>query len=79
MSKEIKSIGLAIAALPISFALLELLVRFDFIQQNSPSAWSTLKFVVVIVCGCAYFIGLKIFADTESGNTQDAKETDDQK
>jgi len=66
MSKEIKSIGLAIAALPIAFAMLGLLEVLGVVEKNSPSAWSTMKLVAGLTCCAAYYLGTKIFADDES-------------
>ncbi len=66
MSKEIKSIGLAIAALPLSFAMLGLLDELGIVEKNSPSAWSTMKFVAALACGAAYYLGTKIFVDDKS-------------
>ena len=61
MNKEIKSIGLAIAALPFGLAIMGLLDRFGIVETNSPSAWSTFKLIISITCGVAYFIGLMLF------------------
>lgn len=61
MEKEIKSFGLALAALPIALALAGLLMKYGVIDANSTSTWSTLKFIVLIVCGSAYLVGTRIF------------------
>ncbi len=61
MEKEIKSFGLAIVAFPIALALAGLLEKLGVIEANSVGAWSTLKFIVLTVCGLAYLVGTKIF------------------
>jgi hypothetical protein len=68
MSKEIKSIGLAIAALPFAFAMLGLLEELGVVEKNSPSAWSTMKFVAALMCGAAYYLGTRIFVNDESAD-----------
>jgi nitrogen fixation/metabolism regulation signal transduction histidine kinase len=69
MEKEIKSFGLAVAALPFALALVGLLAKLGVIEANSASSWSTLKFIVLIVCGLAYLIGTRIFKE-HSGNVE---------
>jgi hypothetical protein len=58
MNKEIKSFGLALLAFPIVFAILGLLERLGWIESGKPRSWAALKWVVLIVCGLAYFLGL---------------------
>lgn len=67
MEKEIKSFGLALAALPVALALAGLLEKLGVIESHSTSTWSTLKFIVMIVCGAAYFVGMKLFKNKSSG------------
>ncbi len=69
MNREIKSIGLAVAAVPVAFAILGVLEKLEIIESDSPSAWSNMKLVVVLCCGFAYLAGKKIFKgdDSEGG------------
>ncbi len=65
MSKQIKSIGLAILALPVGLAIAGLLQKFGFVDPQAAYSWSLLKFIVTVVCGLAYFMGLRIFNDEQ--------------
>lgn len=76
MSKKIKSIGLAIAALPIAFAALGLLEKLGVIEQNSPSAWSTMKLIAALMCGAAYYLGTKIFFHDKSDDVGSTDKAD---
>lgn len=63
MDKQIKAIGLAVFALPIGLGIAGLLQKFGLVDPQAAYSWSLLKFIVTVVCGLAYFAGLKIFDD----------------
>lgn len=66
MNKEVKSLGLAIVALPFGFAIAGMAESLGWVQSSQAWSWAFLKWVVMITCGLAYFVGLKIFSDGES-------------
>lgn len=72
MKKEIKSFGLALLAFPVALAILGLLEKFEWIESGKPWSWAALKWVVLIVCGLAYFLGLFLFkSDTDNEKADD--------
>lgn len=79
MDKEIKSFGLAVAALPVALAITGVLEKWEWIDSGSAGAWSTFKYVVVLTCGCAYWIGLKIFADEKHCDEHNSEDTSPKK
>lgn len=65
MSRTIKSLGLAIASIPISLALLGAMSHFGWIDPHAPSAWSTMKLIVTLLGGCSYALGLQWFKENK--------------
>lgn len=63
MSKFAKAIGLAVASVPVSFALLGVMSQLGWIDPHTPSAWSIMKLTLLLLGGCAYLLGVKWFKD----------------
>lgn len=61
MDKHIKAIGLAVLALPVALALAGLMQEFGILESSKPWSWAILKWIVSMVCGAAYFLGLYLF------------------
>lgn len=57
---EKKAIGFALAAFPFALAMAGLLLKIGWIQSSEPWYWVTLKGIVFVVCGAAYFFALKL-------------------
>lgn len=66
MSTFAKAIGLAVASVPVSFALLGVMSHLGWIDPHSPSAWSNMKLTLLLLGGCAYLLGIRCFKDDDT-------------
>ena len=65
MDKQFKSLALAVVFLPVALAIAAFLEKFGFVDPQAAYSWALLKFIVIVTCGLAYFIGLRLFDDSE--------------